>query len=63
MNGPSNGMGSGTADKQHDELVLAVEELSVIRGRMDAVPSDGAQDTGGDGHGSSGGDGLNIPES
>lgn len=50
-------------DKQDDELVIAVQELSVIRGRMNAVHSDGAQDAGGDGHGSSGGDGLNIPES
>ena len=50
-------------DKEDDELVVAVQELSVIRGRMDAVHSDGAQDAGGDGHGSSGGDGLNIPES
>ncbi|MGH3923131.1 MAG: hypothetical protein ACRDS1_01340 [Pseudonocardiaceae bacterium] len=50
-------------DTQRDELVVAVEELSVIRGRVDAVHSDGTQDVGGDGHGSSGGDGLNIPES
>lgn len=50
-------------DKQDDELVVAVQVLSVIRGRTDAVHSDGAQDAGGDGHGSSGGDGLNIPES
>jgi hypothetical protein len=50
-------------DKEDDELVVAVQELSVIRERMDAVHSDGAQDAGGDGHGSSGGDGLNIPES
>jgi hypothetical protein len=44
-------------------LVVAVQQLSAIRGRMDAQHSDGAQDAGGDGHGSSGGDGLNIPES
>ncbi|MEY8040092.1 hypothetical protein AB8O55_11860 [Saccharopolyspora cebuensis] len=44
-------------------LVVAVEQLSAMRGRMDAVHSDGAKDGGGDGHGSSGGDGLNIPES
>lgn len=50
-------------DTPQDDLVVAVEELSVIRVRMDAVHSDGAQDAGGDGHGSSGGDGLNIPES
>lgn len=50
-------------DKQEDDLIVAVQELSVIRGRMDAVHSDGTQDAGGDGHGSSGGDGLNIPES
>jgi hypothetical protein len=54
---------SGALDEQDDELVVAVQELSVIRGRMDVVHSDGAQDAGGDGHGSSGGDGLNIPES
>ncbi|SFQ29497.1 hypothetical protein [Amycolatopsis rubida] len=46
-----------------DGLVLAVEQLTAVRGRMDAVHSDGAQDAGGDGHGSGGGDGLNIPES
>lgn len=50
-------------DKYDDELVVAVQELAVIRERLDAVHSDGAQDSGGDGHGSSGGDGLNIPES
>jgi hypothetical protein len=47
----------------NDPLVVAVEDLSVVRGRMDAVHSDGAQDAGGDGHGDQGGDGLNIPES
>lgn len=50
-------------EQGNDPLVLAVDQLSVVRGRMDAVHSDGAQDAGGDGHGSSGGDGLNIPES
>ncbi len=50
-------------DKQDDDLVVAVEQLSVIRERMDAVHSDAAQDAGGDGHGDQGGDGLNIPES
>nr|QEO73890.1 hypothetical protein [uncultured bacterium] len=46
-----------------DPLVVAVEDLSVVRGRMDAVHSDGSTDAGGDGHGDAGGDGLNIPES
>lgn len=46
----------------NDGLVVAVEQLTTIRARMDAVHSDGAQDAGGDGHGSSGGDGLNITE-
>lgn len=51
-------------DKQpEDDLVIAVEQRSVVRGRMDAARSDAAQDSGGDGHGDQGGDGLNIPES
>jgi len=49
--------------EQDDDLVVAVEKLSVIRGRTDAVHSDGSTDGGGDGHGDTGGDGLNIPES
>lgn len=40
-----------------DNLVIAVESLSVIRGRMDAVPGDGSTDKGGDGAGSKGGSG------
>lgn len=47
---------------ENEDLVVAVEQLSVMRERMDAVHSDGAQDAGGDGHGDAGGDGLNIPE-
>ncbi|WP_285742516.1 hypothetical protein [Lentzea sp. NBRC 105346] len=39
-------------------LVLAVENLSVVRGRMDAAHSDASEDAGGDGYV---GDGLNIP--
>jgi hypothetical protein len=39
-------------------LVLAVEDLSVVRGRMDASHSDASEDAGGDGYV---GDGLNIP--
>lgn len=39
-------------------LVLAVEQLAVVRGRMDAAHSDSSQDAGGDGWV---GDGLNIP--
>ncbi|MFI0798669.1 hypothetical protein SAMN04489729_0813 [Amycolatopsis lurida] len=50
-------------ESKTDGLVVAVEQLSSVRGRMDAVHSDGAQDAGGDGHGDAGGDGLNIPES
>jgi hypothetical protein len=49
--------------EQEDDLVVAVEQLAVVRGRLDTVHSDATQDAGGDGHGSSGGDGLNIPES
>jgi len=40
-----------------DGLLLAVENLSVVRGRMDAAHSDGSTDAGGDGHGDAGGDG------
>ncbi|MCX2950873.1 hypothetical protein ORI60_21310 [Lentzea sp. NEAU-D7] len=39
-------------------LVLAVESLSVVRGRADAVHSDASEDAGGDGWN---GDGLNHP--
>lgn len=49
--------------EQPDDLVIAVEELASVRGRLDAAHSDAAQDAGGDGHGSQGGDVLNIPES
>jgi hypothetical protein len=42
-----------------DELVLAVDNLSVVRGRMDAVHSDSSEEAGGDGWN---GDNLNIPE-
>lgn len=48
---------------ENDPLVITVTQLSTVRGRMDAVHSDGATDAGGDGHGDAGGDGLNIPES
>jgi hypothetical protein len=40
-----------------NDLLLAVESLSVVRGRMDAAHSDGSTDAGGDGHGDAGGDG------
>jgi hypothetical protein len=46
----------------NDGLLVAVEQLTVIRARMDAVHSDATQDAGGDGHGDQGGDGLNIAE-
>jgi hypothetical protein len=49
-------------DTNNDPLVVAVNQLSTLRARMDAVHSDGATDAGGDGHGDAGGDGLNIPE-
>lgn len=49
--------------KRDESLVIAVEQLSVVRDRMDVVHSDGSTTAGGDGHGDSGGDGLNIPES
>ncbi|AHH98683.1 hypothetical protein [Kutzneria albida] len=45
-----------------DGLVLAVNTLSQVRGRMDAVHSDSTIVGGGDGHQDQGGDGLNIPE-
>lgn len=45
----------------NDGLVVAVEQLTVVRARMDAIHSDGGQDVG-DGHGDAGGDGLNIAE-
>jgi hypothetical protein len=51
------------ASERDDDLVIAVEQLSVVQARMDVVHSDGAQSSGGDGHGDQGGDGLNIPES
>lgn len=46
-----------------DDLVVAVQNLSVVRGRLDAAHSDATQDAGGDGHGTQGGDGLNLTES
>jgi len=49
-------------DLHPDPLVIAVEQLSVVRGRMDAAHSDPSNTGGGDGPGP-GGDGLNIPES
>ncbi len=49
--------------KAKKDLVIAVEQLAGVRGRLDAVHSDSSTSGGGDGHGSSGGDGLNIPES
>lgn len=55
-------LGEARVDER-DDLVVAVEALSVIRNRTDAVHSDGSSDGGGDGHGDTGGDGLNIPES
>lgn len=45
------------ASERDDDLVIAVERLAVVRGRLDAVHSDGAQGGGGDGHGDQGGDG------
>jgi hypothetical protein len=57
------GSGRHDVNLENDPLVVTVEQLSVVRGRMDAMHSDGAQDAGGDGHGDAGGDGLNIPES
>lgn len=45
-----------------DDLVVAVEQLSVVRDRVDLSHGDPSKSGGGDGHGDSGGDGLNIPE-
>lgn len=42
---------------ENNGLVIAVENLSVIRGRTDAVPGDGSKDAGGDGAGTHGGSG------
>lgn len=49
-------------DEQPDDLVIAVEQLSVVRDRMDVAHSDPSTGGGGDGAGPEG-DGLNIPES
>ena len=43
-----------------DDLVIAVEQLAVVRDRLDVAHSDPGDDAGGDGWT---GDGLNIPES
>nr|WP_232327867.1 hypothetical protein [Kibdelosporangium sp. MJ126-NF4] len=58
----SNAERNDMISESNDPLVLAVDSLSPMRNRFDAVHSDGAQDAGGDGHGDQGGDGLNIPE-
>lgn len=41
-----------------NNLVVAVSNLSVVRGRMDAAHSDASEDAGGDGWN---GDNLNLP--
>jgi hypothetical protein len=47
---------------ENDGLVVAVEQLTTIRARMDAVHSDAGSGDDADGHGDAGGDGLNITE-
>jgi len=46
----------------NDGLLVAVEQLMVVRARMDAIHSDAGSGDDADGHGSAGGDGLNIAE-
>lgn len=45
-----------------DGLLVAVEQLTVVRARTDAVHSDAGSGDDADGHGDAGGDGLNIAE-
>lgn len=45
-----------------NELVIAVQNLPVMRDRLDLTHGDPSTYGGGDGHGDAGGDGLNIPE-
>lgn len=47
---------------EHDDLVIGVRPLPVVRDRTDLTHGDPSKDGGGDGHGDAGGDGLNIPE-
>lgn len=49
--------------REEDDMVVGVQELSVVRNRFDAAKGDPSKSGGGDGHGDSGGDGLNIQES
>lgn len=48
--------------REGDDLVVEVRNLSVVRDRLDAAQGDPSKSGGGDGHGDSGGDGLNIQE-
>lgn len=44
------------------DLVVSVRKLTVVRDRVDLAHGDPSTSGGGDGHGDSGGDGLNLPE-
>lgn len=45
-----------------DDLLVSVSEIPIARDRSDLLHGDPSKTGGGDGHGDSGGDGLNIPE-
>lgn len=47
--------------EEHDDLVIGVRNVSVVRDRVDLTHGDPSKSGGGDGHGDAGGDGLNIP--
>jgi hypothetical protein len=47
---------------EQDDLVVGVWKLAGVRDRLDLAHGDPSTSGGGDGHGDSGGDGLNIPE-
>jgi hypothetical protein len=52
----------GKQMEEQDNLVIGVRKVSVVRDRVDLSHGDPSTSGGGDGHGDSGGDGLNIPE-
>lgn len=47
---------------ESNDLVVSVRPLPTVRDRMDLTHGDPSTSGGGDGHGDTGGDGLNIPE-
>ncbi|MEV5544363.1 hypothetical protein AB0L13_47010 [Saccharopolyspora shandongensis] len=48
--------------EEQSNLLLGVQNVSVVRDRVDLSHGDPSKSGGGDGHGDQGGDGLNIPE-